>query len=92
MVPRERVESLFRVLAIVGVFLCFAGAIVGMAVVIVRIPALAGTRLEVLFGTLQGVAVSLLFAIAALQINLTIMVRRATRPLTAASPPGQTPV
>ena len=32
-------------------------------------PAVANTRLEVLFGTLLGVAVSLLFAIAALVID-----------------------
>lgn len=81
-----RSEEKFKILGIVGVFLCLGGAVIAMGVVLVRVPALAGTRLELLFGTLQGVAVSLLFAIAALLINLTIMVRRATRPF--AGPPG----
>jgi hypothetical protein len=82
---RPRLESIIRVLGIVTVVLCFVGAVGGMAVVLGRLPALATTRLELLFGTLQGVAVSLLFAIAGLLVNLTLMVRRATR--TTAIPP-----
>jgi hypothetical protein len=52
-----------------------------------RLPALANTKLEMLFGILQGVGVSLLFAVAGLLIavarlliNLTRMVRLATQP------------
>jgi hypothetical protein len=69
--------------------LCGLGAVVGMYVVLVRLPALANSKLELLLGTLLGVAVSLLFAIAALLINLTIMVRRATPRLPASSNSGQ---
>jgi hypothetical protein len=75
---RPGFERLIRVLGIVGMFLCGVGAVAGMTVVLVRLPSLAGSKLELLVGTLQGVAVSLLFAIAALLINLTLMVRRAT--------------
>lgn len=75
---RPRFEALFRVLGIVGIILCGVGAVAGMYVVLVRLPALADTKLEMLFGVLQGVAVSLLFAIAALLLTLTLMVRRAT--------------
>jgi hypothetical protein len=60
-----------------------------MYVVLIRLPVLANNKLELLFGTLQGVAVSLLFAIAALLINLTIMVRRAIPRLPASANPGQ---
>jgi hypothetical protein len=77
-----------RFLGILAVALCFAGAVGGMTVVLVRLPAIAHTKLELLFGTLQGVAVSLLFAIAALLINLTLMVRRATRQTSGAARPG----
>jgi hypothetical protein len=87
---RPRFEKLMRVLGIVGMLLCGVGAVAGMIVVLVRVPSLAGTKLELLFGTLQGVAVSLLFAIAALLINLTTMVRRATHQPAAASWSGRT--
>src|SRR5262249_21838358 len=40
-------------------------------VVLVRIPALASTKLDLLLGTLQGVTVGLLFAIAALLMSLS---------------------
>jgi hypothetical protein len=66
-------------LAILGAVLCGVGAAAAFFVVLVRVPAMAGTKLELLFGTLQGVAVGLLFAIAALLINLTYMVRRASQ-------------
>jgi hypothetical protein len=81
MATRPRFEALFRWLGLVGMLLCGAGAAVGIAVVLIRVPMLAATRLEIIFGTLQGVAVSLLFAIAALLINLTLMIRRASHPL-----------
>jgi hypothetical protein len=63
-------------LTVFAVTLCFVGAAAAMYVVLVRIPALAGTKLDLLLGTLQGVTVSLLFAIAGLLIALTQMVRR----------------
>jgi hypothetical protein len=75
---RPRFEAKIRFLGIVGMVLCGGGAIAGMTVVLVRLPSLAATRLDLLFGTLQGVAISLLFAIAALLINLTLMIRRGT--------------
>jgi len=83
MTERPRFEALIRFLGYAGMVACGVGAVAGMAVVLVRLPALAGSRMELLVGTLQGVAVSLLFAIAALLINLTLMVRRATRRPTA---------
>jgi hypothetical protein len=79
---RSRTDAAMKVLAILCSVLCGVGAVAAMFVVLVRLPALAGTRLELLFGTLQGVAVGLLFAIAALLINLTFMVRRASRTTT----------
>jgi hypothetical protein len=75
---KPRSEALLGFLGIFGMSLCGVGAVAGMTVVLVRLPAVASTKLELLFGTLQGVAVSLLFAIAALLINLTIMVRKST--------------
>jgi hypothetical protein len=83
MAMRPRFEALIRLLGIAGMLLCAGGAVAGMTVVLVRLPPLAHTKLELLFGTLQGVAVSLLFAISALLINLTLMVRRATHQPTA---------
>jgi hypothetical protein len=65
--------------------LCLVGAAAAMYVVLVRVPALASTKLDLLLGTLQGVTVSLLFAIAALLIALTHMIRRANRPPPLAS-------
>ena len=94
---RPRFEALLRVLGIVGIVLCFGGAIAGMTVVLVRVPALANTKLEMLFGVLQGVAVSLLFAIAALLIaiaalliNIRLMIRRATHQPSAIPWSGRT--
>ena len=48
-----------------ALLLCLVGAAAAMYVVLVRVPALAGTKLDLLLGTLQGVAVGLLFAIHA---------------------------
>ncbi len=86
---RPKFEALISVLGIVGVILCLVGAIAGMIVVLVRLPALAHTKLEMLFGVLEGTAVSLLFAIAALLIALTLMVRRATHQPTPISWSGR---
>jgi hypothetical protein len=80
MEARSRIDPLIRCLGIISSVACAAGAIGAMAVVLFRLPTVAHTKLELLFGTLQGVAVGLLFAIAALLINLTFMVRKTTRP------------
>jgi hypothetical protein len=71
---------MIKTLAIFASVLCALGAATAFFVVLVRLPAITSTKLDLLFGTLQGVAVGLLFAIAALLINLTCMVRRANRP------------
>jgi hypothetical protein len=81
MSTRSRIDAAIKPLGIIAGVLCGAGAVAAMFVVLVRVPAMANTRLETLFGTLQGTAVALLFSIAALLINLTYMVRRATRPM-----------
>jgi len=77
MALRPRIEARIRFLGIGAMLLCGTGVGVVLFVILIRVPALAQTKLELLFGTLQGVAVGLLFAIAALLINLTVMVRRA---------------
>jgi hypothetical protein len=56
------------------------GAVAAVYVVLVRVPAIASTKLDLLFGTLQGTAVALLFTITALLINLTSMVYRPSLP------------
>jgi hypothetical protein len=75
-----------------GVFACCGLCAVGCATtfyaVVVRIPALAGSRLDVLLGTIQGTALALLFAIAALLLNLTHMVYRANK-RAAVGEPGE---
>jgi hypothetical protein len=76
---RTRLDSLIKSLAIICSGLCVVGAAAALFVVLVRLPTLASTKLDLLFGTLQGVAVGLLFAIVALLVNLTYMVRRASR-------------
>lgn len=77
---RQRVEAAANPLVIVFSFLCAVGAVAAVFVILVRVPTIASTRLEVLFGTLLGGAVALLFVTTALLINLTAMVYRATRP------------
>jgi hypothetical protein len=79
----SRIDSAIKPLAIIASALCGVGALASVFVILVRVPAMANTKLESLFGTLQGAAVALLFAIAALLINLTYMVRRANHPLIA---------
>jgi hypothetical protein len=98
MEKRPGSEAPFRVFMFVGILLCLGGAVVGMYVVVVRLPALANTKLEMLFGVLQGVAVSLLFGIvalligiASLLINIRRMIRRATDQPAAIPSSGRTP-
>jgi hypothetical protein len=85
MTKRSRPDATIKSLAIFASALCGVGAAAAFFVVLVRLPAIASTKLDLLFGTLQGVAVGLLFAIAALLINLTYMVRRANLLLSLAS-------
>jgi hypothetical protein len=77
---RTRFDAMTKHLVAFAMALCLVGAAAAMYVVVVRVPALAGTKFDLLLGTLQGVAVALLFAIAALLIALTHMVRRANHP------------
>jgi hypothetical protein len=56
---------------------------------LVRVRAIATTKLDLLFGTLQGTAVALLFVTTGLLINLTLMVYRATRSSTLPLVEGQ---
>ncbi len=98
MEDRPRSEAPFRVFLMVGILLCLGGAVVTVYVVMVRLPALANTKLEMLFGVLQGVAVSLLFgiaalliAIASLLINIRRMIRRATDQPAGIPCSGRTP-
>ena len=71
--------SLIKFFAILAGVNYGVGVAVGLFVVLVRVPALAESKRDLLFGTLDGVAVSLLFAITALLINLTFMVYQAGR-------------
>jgi len=91
METRPRFEALLRSLGFAVMVLCGLGAVASIVVILVRVPALAVSKLDVLYGTLQGVAVGLLFGIVALLINLTIMVRRATRPGIVAPWSGRAP-
>jgi hypothetical protein len=90
---RTRFDAMSKPLAAFATALCFVGAAAAMYVVLVRLPALAGTKLDLLLGTLQGVAVGLLFAIAGLLISLTYMIGRANRSrLLASVGDGKNPV
>ncbi len=77
---RTRLDPLVDSLGLINFVVCLTGAIATMAVGLIRLPALATSRFEVLFGTLLITAVCLLFGIVGLLVFLTIMVRRATRP------------
>jgi hypothetical protein len=66
---RTRFDAMIRTLTVSASALCLVGAAAAFYVVLVRIPALASTKLDLLMGTLLGVAVGLLFAIAALLIS-----------------------
>jgi hypothetical protein len=81
MLPRSKHDPALKPLVITLNVLAFVGALASMFVVLVRVPALSTTKLEALFGTLQGTAVALLFSIIALLIDLTYLVYRANRPL-----------
>jgi hypothetical protein len=81
MLAKVHSDASLKYVALVCSTLCFVGASAAFFVVLVRVPALADTKTELLFGTLQGTAVGLLFAIMAVLVNLTYMIRRATRPL-----------
>ncbi len=76
---RERVEANAKPLVVFLTCLSGVGALAAFYIILVRVPAMASTKLEELFGTLQGIAVALLFVIMALLVNLTAMVYRATR-------------
>lgn len=80
MATRSRIDAAIPALAILCMALCAVGTGVGLYEVAVRVPAVAVTRLDLLFGTLQGVAVCLLFGVVALLVNLTRMIRRSSRP------------
>jgi hypothetical protein len=78
MVSWRRLDSLWARLSILGAALCMLGAAASLFVVLVRVPALAVTKLELLFGTLLGVAVGHLFAIAGLLLALISLLRRSS--------------
>ena len=81
MLPRSKHDSSFRPMVIVLNVLAAVGTLASMFVVLVRVPALSTTKLEELFGTLQGTAVALLFTLIALLIDLIYMVYRTNWPL-----------
>jgi hypothetical protein len=72
-------------MAILVSTLCGVGAAASFFVVLVRIPPIASTKLDLLLGTLQGTAVGLLFAIVGLLINLTYLVCRTNQMLCLSS-------
>jgi hypothetical protein len=80
MLARSKYDPALKPLVIACNVLAFAGALASMFVILVRVPALSTTKLEALFGTLQGTAVALLFSIIALLVDLTYLVYRANRP------------
>jgi hypothetical protein len=73
---REHLELLRNV----AVALAGVGVAAGLFIILVRVPELAETRRDRLFGSLLGAAVTLLFVVVALLINLTIMVHGKARP------------
>jgi hypothetical protein len=75
---RSKVDGMLRPMTILCCCLCLVGELASIFVILVRVPAVASTKLELLFGTLLAVSVGLLFGIALLLINLTYMVRRAS--------------
>jgi hypothetical protein len=76
---RPWIDSRIQFFGKAGIFLSLVGAVAGMFITLVRVPALAQTKLEVLLGTLQAGAFTLLFVIFALLIYLTLVVHQATR-------------
>jgi hypothetical protein len=87
MLPRSKYDASFRPAVITINALAAVGALASMFVILVRVPALSTTRLEVLFGTLQGTAVALLFTLMALLVDLIYIVYRADHPLTGDGQP-----
>jgi uncharacterized membrane protein YhaH (DUF805 family) len=79
MKARTRSEYVVEILGISSIALCLTGAVVSMIVVIIRMPTLASSKWELLFGTIVGTALGLLFGIASLLLALTVMVRRLSR-------------
>ncbi len=86
MLPRSKHDSSLRPVVILLNVLAAVGALASMFVVLVRVPALSATKLESLFGTLQGTAVALLFTVTALLIDLIYMVYRANCPAVGNEP------
>ncbi len=83
MKSQSRRDLLIKCLMIYTSVACAVGTAACLFIVLVRVPALAETKRDLLFGTLQGVAVSLLFAVTALLINLTFLVYRGRRRVAA---------
>jgi hypothetical protein len=75
---RSKILANARSLAILFSALALIGVLASMFIILVRVPALSSTKLEELFGTLQGMAVALLFSVLFLLVNLTYMVHRAS--------------
>jgi hypothetical protein len=87
--PRYWVESHIRSLGKAGIFLSSVGAVAGTYITLVRVPTLAQTKLEELFGTLLAMAVTLLFVVLGFLIQLTTAAFQATQyPADAASGDG----
>jgi hypothetical protein len=89
MTLRYWVESHIRFLGKAGIFLSGVGAVAGTYITLVRVPTLAQTKLEELFGTLLASAVTLLFVVLGFLIQLTSGAFQATQhPADAASGDG----
>ena len=76
---RSWTEARIQFFGKAGIALSGVGAVAGMFISLVRVPALAQTKLDALLGTLQAGAFTLLFVILALLIHLTLVVLQATR-------------
>ncbi|WP_165064862.1 hypothetical protein [Paludisphaera rhizosphaerae] len=72
------IRSKARPLGYLLIGMCMVGSLASLFVLLVRVPALAVSRMDELYGTLLGAAVAMAFVIAALLINLTLMVYTAT--------------
>lgn len=69
----------YRILAVGSMAVCTLVAILILAVVSVRLPALVLTKKDMLFGTLLALGVSLLIVTNGILINVLIMLRQITR-------------
>lgn len=72
-------NAVIRTLVILCTVFCSIGTTASLYVVLVRVPEIATTKLDVLFGTLLGVTLGLLFAIAALLTHCMVMLSRLNR-------------